>query len=143
MPSHHPGRCSTRSGRRRSSCSAATYSASISSSRFILGDARWLDEFQRTYDTVLDCGLFHVFDDDDRSTYLQSVRSVLVPGGRYLMLCFSDQEPGDRGPRRVTRDDIVATFADGWRIDSLERTALDSPTGSTGIRAWQLTAIRL
>jgi len=58
------------------------------------------------------------------------------------MLCFSDQEPGDRGPRRVTRDEIVATFADGWRIDSLERTALDRPTGSTGIRAWQLTAIR-
>jgi len=111
--------------------------------RFILGDARRLDEFRRTYDTVLDCGLFHVFDDDDRSTYLQSVHSVLVPGGRYLMLCFSDQEPGDRGPRRVTRDEIVAAFADGWRIDLLERTALDSPTGPTVIRAWQLTAIRL
>ena len=32
IASHHPGRCSTRSGRRASSCSAARYSASISSS---------------------------------------------------------------------------------------------------------------
>ncbi|MFD2399935.1 hypothetical protein ACFSVJ_28490 [Prauserella oleivorans] len=35
--------------------------------------------------------------DEDRATYVDSVRSVLVPGGRYFMLCFSDQQPGDQG----------------------------------------------
>jgi hypothetical protein len=48
---------------------------------------------------VLDCGLFHIFNDDDRAAFADSLRSVLRPGGRYFMLCFSDQQPGgwDRG----------------------------------------------
>jgi pimeloyl-ACP methyl ester carboxylesterase/SAM-dependent methyltransferase len=113
------------------------------SARFALGDALRLTDLGQTYDTVLDCGLFHVFDDDDRAAYVNNLRSVLVPGGRYLMLCFSDQEPGEQGPRRVTRDDITTTFTDGWRIDSLEPTTLDSPTGSAGIRAWQVAVTRI
>jgi pimeloyl-ACP methyl ester carboxylesterase/SAM-dependent methyltransferase len=111
--------------------------------QFVLGDAQRLTDLGRTYDTVLDCGLFHIFGDDERGTYVDNVRGVLTPGGRYLMLCFSDQEPGDQGPRRVTHDDITTTFADGWRIDSLEPTTLDSPTGSSGIRAWRVSVTRI
>jgi pimeloyl-ACP methyl ester carboxylesterase len=113
------------------------------SAQFVLGDAQRLTDLGRSYETVLDCGLFHIFDDDERATYVDNVRSVLTPGGRYLMLCFSDQEPGDQGPRRVTLDDITTTFADGWRIDSLEPTTLDSPTGPAGIQAWQVTVTRI
>lgn len=91
---------------------------------------------------MLDCGLFHIFGDVDRAAYVASVRRVLASGGRYLMLCFSDQHPGDQGPRRLTRDGITSAFADGWRIASLERSRLDSPDGPVGIPAWQLTAIR-
>lgn len=111
--------------------------------RFVLGDARRLTDLEQSYDTVLDCGLFHIFDDAGLAAYISNVRSVLVPGGRYLMLCFSDQEPGAQGPRRVSRDDITTRFADGWRIDALEPATLDSPTRPNGIRAWQLTATRL
>jgi hypothetical protein len=50
------------------------------------------------------------------------------------MLGFSDQQPGDGGPRRLTRDDITTAFAHGWRVDSIERTTLGSPTG--GIAGW-------
>ncbi|MFC4003988.1 hypothetical protein ACFS2C_13770 [Prauserella oleivorans] len=72
--------------------------------------------------------------DEDRATYVDSVRSVLVPGGRYFMLCFSDQQPGDQGPRRVRHDEITTSFAQGWRIDSIEPTTLDSPTDPDGSR---------
>ena len=105
------------------------------SAQFVLGDARRLTALGRCYDTVLDCGLFHVLDDDDRAVYVRDVRNVLVPGGRFLMLCVSNLEPGDRQPGRVARDDIIAAFADGWRIDSLQPTTLESPTGSAAIRA--------
>jgi pimeloyl-ACP methyl ester carboxylesterase/SAM-dependent methyltransferase len=111
--------------------------------RFVLGDAQRLTDLGLSYDTVLDCGLFHIFDDAERATYAANVRTVLTPGGRYLMLCFSDQEPGEQGPRRVTRDDITTTFADGWRIDALEPTTLDSPAGPARIRAWQVAATRI
>lgn len=111
--------------------------------RFVLGDAHRLTDLGQSYDTVLDCGLFHIFGDDDRAAYTDSLRNVLVPGGRYLMLCFSDQEPGDRGPRRVTLDDITTTFTDGWRVDSVEPTTLDRPTGPASVRGWKVAVTRI
>lgn len=104
--------------------------------RFLPHDARKLADLGESFDTVLDCGLFHIFGDQDRAAYVRGVRSVLRPGGRYFVLCFSDRQPGDGGPRRVTRDDIDTAFADGWRIDSVERTTLDSPTRPDGVQGW-------
>jgi hypothetical protein len=50
----------------------------------------------------------------DRTAYVPSLRSVLAPGGRYFMLNFSDEQPGDWGPHRLTRKEIAAAFGDGW-----------------------------
>jgi cyclopropane fatty-acyl-phospholipid synthase-like methyltransferase len=111
--------------------------------RFLLRDARRLADLADSFDTALDSGLFHIFGDEDRATYVDSVRSVLVQGGRYFILCFSDQQPGDQGPRRITRNEITTSFAEGWRIDSIEPTTLDSHTDRAGIRAWLLALTRI
>jgi cyclopropane fatty-acyl-phospholipid synthase-like methyltransferase len=108
--------------------------------RFLLWDARKLAELGERFDTVLDCGLFHIFNDDDRAAFVESLRSVLRPGGRYFMLCFSDRQPGELGPRRVTQDEIRASFAKGWQVDSIEPATIDITTDPDGIRAW-LTAL--
>lgn len=65
-----------------------------------------------------------------------SKRSALAPGGHYLMLCLRDQHPGGQGPRRVTRNEITASFAEGWHVDSIEPATLDNPAGPGAIRAW-------
>jgi hypothetical protein len=52
------------------------------------------------------------------------------------MLCFSELQPGDSGPRRVTQGEIRASFADGWRVDSIERAKIETTMGSDGVRAW-------
>lgn len=65
--------------------------------RFLRWDARKLADLGESFDTVLDCGLFHGFNDDDRAACIGGLRSVTAPGSRYFMLCFSDQEPGGRG----------------------------------------------
>jgi SAM-dependent methyltransferase len=65
--------------------------------RFLLRDARKLADLGESFDTALDSGLFYIFGEKDRAAYIDSVRSVLVHG-RCLMLCFSDQQPGDQGP---------------------------------------------
>ena len=70
-------------------------------------------------DTVIDSGLFHVFDDADRARYVTSLAGVLEPGGTCYLMCFSDRQPGDFGPRRVTRDELTAAFADDWVIDAI------------------------
>ncbi|MGW0080991.1 class I SAM-dependent methyltransferase [Streptomyces sp. NPDC003393] len=103
--------------------------------RFVHHDARKLTGLGETFDTVLDCGLFHVIGDDDRAAFVAGLRAVLRPGGRYLMLCFSEHQPGDRGPRRVTRGEIEASFADGWRVDSIEAATIDITTDPAGIPA--------
>jgi cyclopropane fatty-acyl-phospholipid synthase-like methyltransferase len=110
--------------------------------RFLRRDARNLAELGESFDTVLDCGLFHVFADEDRAAFVDSLRAVLVSGGHYFMLCFSDQQPGDWGPHRVTRAEITASFADGWHIDSVEPDTIDIATDPDGIRAWLVTLTR-
>jgi cyclopropane fatty-acyl-phospholipid synthase-like methyltransferase len=114
------------------------------SARFLQWDARKLADLGESFDTVLDCGLFHIFGDDDRATFIDSVRSALVPGGRYFILCFSDQQPGHGGPRRVTQDEIKTSFAQGWRVDSIEPTTLEHPIDPDGLRGWlvALTSIQ-
>jgi len=87
--------------------------------RFLVADALALDELDERFDTVLDSGLFHVFDDADRPRYVAALRHVLSPGGRLFLLCFSERQPGTVGPRRVTRAEIETSFAGGWRIDSI------------------------
>jgi SAM-dependent methyltransferase len=110
--------------------------------RFAVADALALRDGSFRYDTVLDCGLFHVFDDDDRAAFITSLRGVVVSGGHYFMLCFSDQEPGDWGPRRVSRAEIESSFVDGWRIDSIEESRIELTWNPEGARAWLVAMTR-
>jgi hypothetical protein len=74
---------------------------------------------------VLDSALFHVFTDEERPRYAESLLRVIPPGGRYFMLCFSDRQEGGQGPRRVSQAEIEATFGEGWQIDSIAAVTLE------------------
>lgn len=87
---------------------------------FLVMDALALKELPEVFDSAIDSGLFHVFSDADRRRYIDGLASVLRPGGRLFLLCFSDEEPGDQGPRRVSRKEIEGAFAEGWVIESIE-----------------------
>ena len=87
---------------------------------FLVMDALALKELPEVFDNVIDSGLFHVFSDEDRRRYVEGLASVLKPGGRLFLLCFSDDEPGDQGPRRVSRKEIEDAFAEGWVVESIE-----------------------
>src|SRR5580704_2703474 len=92
---------------------------------FLVKNALTLHEWPERFDNVIDSGLFHVFSDDDRVAYVRGLRTVLKPGGRLLLLCFSDQTPGTQGPRRVSRQELHQSFAEGWEIESIEPTVLE------------------
>lgn len=111
--------------------------------RFIVGDALQLPALGERYDTVLDCGLFHVFDDGDRALFVASLRAALQPGGRYHLLCFSERQPGDGGPRRVRQEEIRASFADGWQVESIEPARIDVNVNPEGVHAWLATICRV
>jgi cyclopropane fatty-acyl-phospholipid synthase-like methyltransferase len=87
---------------------------------FLVMDALALKQLPEVFDSVIDSGLFHVFSDDDRRRYVEGLASVLKSGGRFFLLCFSDKEQGNQGPRRVSRKELDDAFAEGWVIESVE-----------------------
>jgi SAM-dependent methyltransferase len=87
---------------------------------FLVMDALALKDLPEVFDSVIDSGLFHVFGDEDRRRYVEGLATVLKPGGRLLLLCFSDEEPGTQGPRRVSKNELHHAFAVGWNIESIE-----------------------
>jgi len=89
------------------------------SATFLVLDALHLDELSESFDSVIDCGLFHVFSDEDRARYVAGLASVVRPSGRLFLLCFSDQEPPGDGPRRVSQQELREAFAEGWEIESI------------------------
>jgi SAM-dependent methyltransferase len=112
------------------------------SASFLVMDALALEHLPEVFDNVIDCGLFHCFSDDDRTRYVAGLASVLKPGGRLLMLCFSDEEPGTMGPRRVSKQELHSSFANGWAIESIEPVQIETLAefqahfSPNGPRAW-------
>ena len=82
-------------------------------------DALTLTALDRRFDSVIDSGLFHVFSDEDRVRYVAGLAHVISPGGRIFLLCFSDDEPGVQGPRRVSQQELREAFAEGWAIEEI------------------------
>jgi len=110
--------------------------------RFVVGDALALGSLGEQFDTVLDCGLFHVFGDDDRMRFVESLRSAMTAGGRYFMLCFSDEEPPGWGPRRVTQQEIRESFSDGWQAEGIEPAALHVTVRPEPVKSWFSSIVR-
>jgi SAM-dependent methyltransferase len=109
---------------------------------FLVGDVLSLDSLGRRFDTALDCGVFHVFEDHERPTYVASLASALEPGGVLHLLCFSDRQPGDIGPRRVTQQELRDSFAEGWDVVEIVATTFVANLPGGGAQAWRATIAR-
>jgi SAM-dependent methyltransferase len=106
--------------------------------RFLVWDALCLETLDERFDTVIDSGLFHVFNDDDRARYVSALARVVQPGGSYLLCCFSDRQPGEWGPRRVSEREIRTSFR-GWTVTGIEATRFDTNLDPPFAEAWLAT----
>jgi cyclopropane fatty-acyl-phospholipid synthase-like methyltransferase len=106
--------------------------------RFEVGDALDLGRLGLAVDVIIDSGVFHIFSDEDRPRYVASLGSVLRAGGTVYLMCFSDQQPGDSGPRRIRQDELRASFSDGWTVESITPAAfeINPMEGWTLAQAW-------
>jgi SAM-dependent methyltransferase len=112
--------------------------------RFAIRNALTLDELAKKFDVALDCGLFHVFDDENRRKYVEALGHVVAPDGYAIVLCFSDQEPGEWGPRRISTDELQAAFDNGWTVEEIRpvRFAVNpnqnsiDPSNGDSVEAW-------
>ena len=111
--------------------------------RFITWNALQLADLGESFDTVLDCGLFHVFEDRDRPRFVEALGASMSVGAWYYMLCFSDLEPGDWGPRRIQQEEIRVSFSDGWRVEEIQPALLEIAIEPGSARAWLASILRI
>jgi SAM-dependent methyltransferase len=111
---------------------------------FLVYDALRLADLGRTFASVIDSGLFHTFDDDEREQYRDALAAVLRPGGRYFMLGFSDRETRQGGPRRLTRAEIEGVFDRApFRLTGIEPAGMVTLLEGEERHGWLVRAERL
>jgi 2-polyprenyl-3-methyl-5-hydroxy-6-metoxy-1,4-benzoquinol methylase len=110
---------------------------------FLVSDALNLNRVGRTFDTVIDSGLFHALPDLERPCFVRNLADVLKPGGTYHMLAFSELEPPGYGPRRVTKKEIEVAFSEGWEIESIRPAVFENRINPKGAKAWLSAIVRL
>ncbi|APR80337.1 Methyltransferase [Minicystis rosea] len=92
---------------------------------FVVGDALEASALGRTFDTVLDCGLFHVIAEEDRRRYLEELPRVVPVGGRFLMLGFASNNTF-QGPRGYSPDELRAYLGEAWREVFIRGTTFET-----------------
>jgi cyclopropane fatty-acyl-phospholipid synthase-like methyltransferase len=103
---------------------------------FLILNVLELYKLGRTFDTIIDSGLFHVLTDEERPLFISNIASVMDRGGTYFMLCFSELELGGYGPRRVTQAEIRESFLDGWHVNYIREANLEGRLRLNGVHAW-------
>jgi cyclopropane fatty-acyl-phospholipid synthase-like methyltransferase len=112
--------------------------------RFEVGDVLDLAALKRRFATIVDNGVFHVFDDEDRARYVGSLAKAIEPGGVLHLMCFSEHTPGVTGPRRVTQADLRQAFSGGWQVERIEAAEIEvRPDWAPGpAKAWLARIVR-
>ena len=84
----------------------------------MLGD---LDEVRETFDFAYDWQLLHHIFPEKRKKYVENVYKLLNPGGKYLSVCFSenDSQFGGSGKYRKTRLGTLLYFSSEYELRCL------------------------
>ena len=103
-----------------------------------------LEHLGRRFDAVLDCGLFHSFEDGERSDYAASLASAIKQDGTLYVLCFRYEDP-DPGPHPVRREELRAAFSadQGWNVIAIEPERIETNYHANGVSAWLTTIKRI
>jgi SAM-dependent methyltransferase len=111
---------------------------------FAAADAFELERLGRKFDTVLDAGLFHTFDGDERPIYVKSLASVTENDGTLYVLCFSDEGP-EAGPHPISQEELKAAFnpSAGWNVVAIEPDRVQTNFHDHGAPAWLATIKRI
>ncbi|MCE7735574.1 MAG: class I SAM-dependent methyltransferase, partial [Candidatus Heimdallarchaeota archaeon] len=95
-----------------------------------------LKNYPKSFDTIIDSSIFHMFSDEKRIQYEKNIRSVIKEGGTYHMLVFSDKETENYGPRRIKKEEIKKTFSEGWDIYRIKEARIRINIGKGWVWAW-------
>ena len=122
---------------------------------FLVLNVLELHTLGRTFDTVIDSGMFHSLSYEERQLFVDSLATVIDRGGTYFMLCISELttlpdfsklkdlipdfdklKEQDYGPRRVTQAEIRELFKEGWRINYIRQATLEARLEPGELHGW-------
>jgi SAM-dependent methyltransferase len=112
---------------------------------FAAADALQLGRLCRTFETVLDCGLLHSFDADERRGYAASLASVTERGATLHVLCFRDAGPEASGPHPISEGELRAAFdsSSGWTVKTIRPERIQTRFDADSVPAWLATIKRI
>jgi SAM-dependent methyltransferase len=90
---------------------------------FAVGDATDLTGYLEAFDTVVDSGMYHCLDADERARYAAAAYRAARPGASLLVCCFSEADSA--GPR--------------WRRPGVSEPSLRDTLGEAG---WAVVSVR-
>ncbi|WP_254841279.1 class I SAM-dependent methyltransferase [Natronomonas marina] len=97
---------------------------------FHVGDAVALPELDLgRFDAVLDCGMLHALETDDRRAYTSGLATVLGEGDRVFCLEFGPDAPENAGPTPLSERAMRRAFGDGWRVETHEPVPFETTFG--------------
>ena len=97
---------------------------------FAVVEATTLRDYQDgSFDTVLDSGLYHCLNHDQRACYVASLYRVTRPGARLNLACYFDEELPPGLSSGVSEDNLRTTLHDaGWTITEVRRVTGEGAT---------------
>ncbi len=88
--------------------------------RFLVDDILNTKLRMKQFDFILDRGVFHTIDPNERPKYVSSIKELLKEDGLYFMKCFSTKTLGTWGPHRFTKEQIIDYFSYKFKIISIK-----------------------
>ena len=93
----------------------------------LVGNALELNKLGRQFDTVIDCGLFDTFSDQERPVFVQGLGEVLAVGADCCTFSVSRTRSRERKGRGELRNRKSETPSrNGWKVRRIEPTHFES-----------------
>ena len=100
---------------------------------FIAANFWECDFHDKKFDFINDRGVFHHINPNDRERFALKINDLLVSNGFYFLRCWSDKEAEtERGPFRLSKDEIRNTFSKFFRLGEIK----DFRFGGRGARGY-------
>lgn len=90
--------------------------------KFIVDDILRTKLKPKQFDFILDRGVFHTMNPQDRKKFADVIKRILKQNGIYFMKCFSTKTPGTWGPFRFTKEQIKEYFGGNFNIVSIKES---------------------
>jgi SAM-dependent methyltransferase len=99
------------------------------------------------FDTIVDCGLYHVFEGDETNRYIANISRLIRTRGLFFIMCFSDKQFGNWGPRRIPKEELESNFSRSWKINYVKDAIFENNApellSPEGAKAWLCSITKL